>query len=456
MKLKPKVILFEILMVFLVSASMGLILTVNMQRVLTTKAHLFSERMSKDLAKSIEYNYISYSACEEAVRSFKGTQGILYLSYEGLLMDGGNFAKRHLSIGLSLDQKVQRKVMTDIKKVKAFTIITKPIEYKTGNFAYEYVMPVQIKLGDQARRIGHVVLWYSKNIIDQEILTARILILIISLIVTILAGLISVKGANQIVRPILHLTNQVKRFGDGNYTVRIGDVSSKDEVGNLGRSIDTMMASVQEKLEMQKYVSNSTIEMIKESVESHENQLANRRIRVTLLFSDIRGFTSLSETMDPGEVVEMLDLYLETQTSIIRQFGGDIDKFVGDEIVAVFLGENMEDRAVQSARAIQKKLIQMNKGRTKKGDKPVQVGIGIHVGEVIMGSIGSHDRMDYTVIGDNVNLASRLCSAAARDEVIVSGDLYDGLSKPKNMTELEPIRVKGKSKPINIYRADIG
>jgi len=77
------------------------------------------------------------------------------------------------------------------------------------------------------------------------------------------------------------------------------------------------------------------------------------------------------------------------------------------------------------------------------------------VGEVIMGSIGSHDRMDYTVIGDNVNLSSRLCSAAARDEVIVSQDLYDGLSKPENMTELEPIKVKGKSKPIPIYRAEI-
>jgi len=396
MKLKLKVILFEIFMVLLVSASMGLILTVNMQRVLTEKAHLFSERMSKDLAKSIEYNYISYSACEEAVRSFKGTQGILYLSYEGLLMDGGSFAKRHLSIGLSLEQKIQSKMMEDIKKVKGFTVIPKPIEYETGSFAYEYVMPVQIRLGDKVRQIGHVVLWYSKNIIDQEILTARILILIISLIVTILAGFISVKGANQIVHPILHLTNQVKRFGDGNYSVRIGDIDSKDEIGNLGQSIDVMMSSVQEKLEMQKYVSNSTIEMIKESVESHGNQLANRRIRVTLLFSDIRGFTSLSETMDPGEVVEMLDLYLETQTSIIRQFGGDIDKFVGDEIVAVFLGENMEDRAVQSARAIQKKLIQMNKKRTKTGSKPVQVGIGIHVGEVIMGSIGSHDRMDYT------------------------------------------------------------
>ncbi len=458
MKLKPKVILFEILIVLLVSASMGVILTLNMERVLTQKAHQFSERMVRDLSKSIEYNYISYPACEEAVRSFRDTQGIVYLGYEGFIMDGDTFSQRHLSIGTLPHPKIQKKLQAHMQGVTNFETDPTPVEYSKKKLAFQYFMPVTIKLGTRTRQIGHVVLWYSKSIIDREIYTARILILIITLAVTILAGFISVRGSNQIVKPILHLTNQVKRFTDGNYSVRAGNISSKDEIGDLARSMDEMMVSTREKLEMQKYVSNSTIEMIHQSVKTDNSgrALENIRTRVTLLFSDIRGFTSLSETMDPKEVVDMLDLYLETQTLIIRQFGGDIDKFVGDEIVAVFLGDSMEQRSVQAARAIQKKLIVMNKERVKNGGNPVQVGIGIHVGEVIMGSIGSHDRMDYTVIGDNVNLASRLCSAAGRDEVIISGDLYDGLSNQNNLTELDPIKVKGKLHPIRVYRAELG
>lgn len=214
-----------------------------------------------------------------------------------------------------------------------------------------------------------------------------------------------------------------------------------------------MVISVREKLEMQKFVSTSTVKMIENSVSADGSGDTSRQV-VTLFFTDIRGFTAMSEKLDPQDVVNILNLFLDIQTNIIRKYDGDIDKFVGDEIVAVFTGKGKNQKAVLAAREIQKKLAKLNRQRAKDDRIEVQVGIGINTGEVIVGSIGSHDRMDYTVIGDNVNLAARLCSAAARGEIIISKSVWTSLPKKDKITPLDPISVKGKVKPIEVFRVD--
>lgn len=460
--IKAKVIFFEIVIILFVAFSVGFVLAVYMQRTLTDKAQQFSERISRDLAKSIEQNYISMPASDEAVRSYSGTKGIVYIGYYGMVMTAGKPRKIELSFGVPPQKNylnhLDSTVFKDLTDFKPNNEIVNFISNKKSYPAFEYYMPVMVKAGKITKRIGFITLRYSKLIIDEEITNVSNLILILTGIIILISIFISIRGANQIIRPIIKLTEIVKQFSSGDLTVRV-DITAKDEIGLLARTFDDMIVTVREKLEMQKFVSNSTVKMIQRSVSqdapTHEKEKHTEKKTVTMLFSDIRGFTSLSEKLMPNEVVGFLNEFLDVQAGIIRKYSGDIDKFVGDEIVAIFQGPNMYLNSVNAAREIQKTVTEMNKKREKAGKFPIPVGIGINAGEVIMGSIGSHDRMDYTVIGDSVNLASRLCSTAGRGEIIISRSIFEKFKENKKVfTRLPAVSVKGKAKPIEVYRVE--
>ena len=145
----------------------------------------------------------------------------------------------------------------------------------------------------------------------------------------------------------------------------------------------------------------------------------------------------------------MLNSLLSRQTALVKKYGGDIDKFVGDELVAVFLGDEMVHRAVRCAVEIQQTMNDV----TSTAGEDVGIGIGINTGEMVMGAMGSEDRMDFTVIGDSVNLGARLCSAAKRGQILLSESsaaYLHGIDSVR-LTKLDPIRVKGKERPVEIF-----
>jgi adenylate cyclase len=146
----------------------------------------------------------------------------------------------------------------------------------------------------------------------------------------------------------------------------------------------------------------------------------------------------------------MLNACLAKQSAIVKKHGGDIDKFVGDELVAVFEGREMIERAMRAAIEIQGNIGQLP-GEVESG--VIKVGIGINTGEMVMGAMGSPERMDYTVIGDNVNLGARLCSSAKAGQILVSGSTAGLISgNPEfHLKRLDPLTVKGKEKPIEVY-----
>ena len=159
----------------------------------------------------------------------------------------------------------------------------------------------------------------------------------------------------------------------------------------------------------------------------------------------------MSENMEPEEVVSLLNTYLDKQTEVIQSQGGDIDKFIGDAVLAVFTGPKMADNAVKCAIKIQMEIKKLNKTLGKN----TMIGIGIDTGPIIMGAMGSKDRMDFTVIGDHVNTCSRLCDAASPGEIIISENTENILSGTNfKLKKLDPIQVKGKEKPIQIYRVE--
>jgi adenylate cyclase len=176
---------------------------------------------------------------------------------------------------------------------------------------------------------------------------------------------------------------------------------------------------------------------------------------VTMLFSDIRGFTAMTERHKATEIVAMLNEYFEVMIEILFKYNGTLDKYVGDEIMALFGApvpvEEATWCAVQCAIEMQTALQHFNSKRTPKGLEAIDIGIGINIGTVVCGMIGSSHTMQYTVIGDAVNTASRLCSVAGKGEIIVSEQALQAVSDRVEYVALPPTKVKGKLQALRIF-----
>jgi class 3 adenylate cyclase len=180
--------------------------------------------------------------------------------------------------------------------------------------------------------------------------------------------------------------------------------------------------------------------------------------KVSVMFADIRGFTPLSERMAPEKIVEILNEYFTRVTDVIFDNGGTLDKYIGDAVMAVFGAPiskgNDALNAVKAAAELQRLLLEMNRDAKARDWPELQVGIGINTGVVTAGNIGSPRRIDYTVIGDNVNMASRLVSKAHGAQIIVSESTAKEIGEAFALTKLEPLTVKGKSDPIPAYAVE--
>jgi adenylate cyclase len=176
-----------------------------------------------------------------------------------------------------------------------------------------------------------------------------------------------------------------------------------------------------------------------------------------MLFADIRGFTSMSERHTPEEMVETLNNYFEFMVDALFKHGGTLDKYVGDEIIGLF-GAPVEladapGRAVRCALDMLKALEEFNRLRAAENKEPLHIGIGINTGPVIAGAIGSSRTLQYTVIGDPVNIASRLCSVAKAGEVIISEYTMREVRQDVLVEPREAVQVKGKSQALQIFCA---
>ncbi|WP_017756668.1 CHASE2 domain-containing protein [Calidifontibacillus oryziterrae] len=205
-----------------------------------------------------------------------------------------------------------------------------------------------------------------------------------------------------------------------------------------------------------RYVSKGVVDEILASQE--EVKLGGVRMDVSLVFVDIRGFTPLSEKMQPEEIILILNEYLDLCTRAVFKFEGTLDKFIGDGVMAIF-GAPIEqpdhaERAVRAALEMKKHSFEMAKRLEEKYGRAVYFGVGINSGPAVIGNIGSTDRLDYTAIGDTVNLAARLESNAKPQQILISENTYERVKDLFEITPLEPIKVKGKEKPVQIYQVE--
>jgi len=203
-----------------------------------------------------------------------------------------------------------------------------------------------------------------------------------------------------------------------------------------------------------RYVGDDVVEQMVRS-RKETDPLRNERCEATLLFSDIRSFTTLSERMKPEEIIAMLNEYFTAMVDIIFENGGIVDKFVGDELMAVFRSEPDAQRgamrAVRAAVGMQKKLRDMMRERNERGQPIFEIGIGINTGRVVMGNVGARNRMDYTVIGDAVNVAARLEQMAEGHEIIMAESTYGYCKSHIRMRRKGEISVKNRDEPVQCY-----
>lgn len=257
-------------------------------------------------------------------------------------------------------------------------------------------------------------------------------------------------------RPIRQLVGATARVAEGDFETRV-DTDRSDELGVLGRAFDDMTRGLALKERYRGVLDKVVSREVAEELIGGDLALGGEIREVTVLFGDLRGFTALTEGMRPEEVVAMVNECMETLTRAVDAEGGVVDKYVGDEIMAIF-GAPMEqpdapDRAVRSALRMQRGIERLNERRRERGDAPLGVGIGIATGEVIAGNVGSSDRLNYTVLGRTVNLASRLCGAAGPGETLMSDTTRERVSGWIDGSPMgDGLSLKGFSEPVTVWR----
>ncbi|MFH0976989.1 MAG: adenylate/guanylate cyclase domain-containing protein [Spirochaetota bacterium] len=306
---------------------------------------------------------------------------------------------------------------------------------------------------EKSRRLGVIAVVFNIDIIKQssarnisQIIKIALIILALSIVAIFFVLNYNVKNLKKLERWAIDVSK-------GNLDEKI-HIATNDEIGRLGDITNYMIDEIKVKYHLEKFVSKSTKSMIeKQKSEAGELDLGvTGRNNFAFIFSDVRGFTSFSEKEDPGTVVEVLNFYLELQSKIVKSNKGDIDDYVGDQIMAHFSGEKRADRAIETGIKIMKEIVAVNAERKKAGLPVFEVGIGVHGGDVVVGNIGSKFRMDFTSVGDTVNLTSRLCSAADPGEILVSQDLFQMTKKKFKKIDCSPIDVKGKEKKVKIVK----
>jgi adenylate cyclase len=226
-----------------------------------------------------------------------------------------------------------------------------------------------------------------------------------------------------------------------------------------GAAIDNAVAhekiaqQVLQRSALERFLAPEVVEMV---VANPDIRLGGVNQEVTVLFADIRGFTAMSETLEPGRVVEILNEYFTRVTDVIFDNNGTLDKYIGDAVMAVFGAPiskgNDAANAVNSAIQIQRLLVELNRDAGARNWPELRVGIGINTGSAVAGNIGSPRRLDYTVIGDAVNTAQRLMSNASGGQVLISESTAKKLNKNFDLERLPELKVKGRSEAVPVFR----
>lgn len=335
---------------------------------------------------------------------------------------------------------------------------------KRGELIMEVASDIQ-GLGNQ--KIGTLRIGISLQKVNLAVTNAINQALIVGFVGLNVGWVCAYVLAHQLSYPVRRLQISVAKIANGDLQHRADIFNRADEIGALAISVNEMSSALQisfSKLQktldsFEKFVPDKFVSVIApEGIENIDVGIASTR-KMTILFCDIRGYTSMSEAMAPMEIFLFLNDYLAYMGKAIDEAGGFIDKYIGDAIMALF-DDEATDSALKAAILMQQALDKFNYERAQKGLPMITVGIGIHRGTVVMGTVGFTSRMDSTVIGDAVNVASRIEGLTKQYNcvVLVTESVVKSLSHPELFSLKlvdESVKVKGKDAPIAIYELQV-
>jgi class 3 adenylate cyclase len=331
-----------------------------------------------------------------------------------------------------------------------------PLFEENGQKYYDISQP--IVESTTGKSVGEVRLYLRRDVITDAVriaTTRMVLVMLASLVIGLLLLFLIVR---LLLRPVGFLVKGVSAVAAGNFNVHIA-LKRSDELGELVDAYNGMAKNLKEKEAVQealaKYTSKDLVNQM--LTDKSKLELGGKRLHATIFFSVVRGMHALSSTLDAEEYVALVNEFLEVKTEVVMRNGGSIDKFIGDEVMAIW-GLNGEDRsqcaylATKAGVECQQAIEELNKGRVARGEQPFLISIGINNGEVVSGNMGSSVKMDYTVLGGSVNLAARLGLVAAQGgQTIISHSVYDLVADRFKIDKLAPVQLKGIKEPVPLY-----
>lgn len=292
---------------------------------------------------------------------------------------------------------------------------------------------------------------YSLAVMEHELDELRRDVGVLGLLALLIALAVVLFISRGLSGPIKELVGATHQIEQGNYDVNV-PVRHADEVGRLAASFNEMAAGLALQEKYRSVLNAVADRTVAEQLIAQSSSLGGEMRHVTMLFCDIRGFTSVTENMPPAEVIDLLNEHMTALTAVAYQHGGIVDKFVGDLIMVLFgapvsTGEDAA-RAVQCAQDMLRVRHELN----QTSQHPMEVGIGIATGPVVAGCMGSDQRLSYTVLGHRVNLASRLCSIAQAGEIVMDAETHAEARELIQAEPMPPMQLKGISEAVNPWR----
>lgn len=255
-------------------------------------------------------------------------------------------------------------------------------------------------------------------------------------------------------RPIEALAAGTRRISEGDYAVRV-PVRGRDEFSALAASFNEMTADLAQKERYKLLLAQVSDPQVADALVHGRVALGGEVRRASVLFCDIRGFTALTEGMPPQEVITMMNEHMTAMTRVVHAHHGVVDKFVGDLIMAIFGAPKSYGDDTRLAVDCALEMLAVRRRLNETTARRIEMGIGVATGEMVAGCMGSDDRLNYTVLGERVNLASRLCSKAGRGELMIDEATHAALNGAFNAEPVEPMPLKGFSQPVAAFRLSL-
>lgn len=310
-------------------------------------------------------------------------------------------------------------------------------------------------------RAGYVLITFSRASLDQALHDSVRAVTAATILMILLAIVISYLMSRKMSQPIHYFMDASKAIDEGRLTYRIKE-RRNDEIGKLIDAFNSMADGLLKKSQVEdafsRFVSTNVAKQIMENLDNVE--IGGEHVQGTVLFADIVGFTDISEHLEPKEIAALLNEFFSYIGEATKLYNGTIDKFMGDCAMIVFgIPENDENHcfnAIACAVLIQRLVDELNVRRIMEGLFPVQFRLGINSGKMLAGNMGYNDRMEFTVVGDSVNLASRLCTFAAPGEIVINKELYDMPTVYGRIRahKHKAIQLRSKKTPVATYIVD--